>query len=239
VYPSSQDEPGQDIPLILTTLVLQILVVVFLYRRKSYVQFPVFFSYCALQVVAGGFLVVARQTSEIVYYYGYWIALGLMLIATFAVWQEILAYSLAGFDPLRERSLLLFRVWAALVLVIAAVMVIRTRGAGFRSEVIANSLLLVQRNLFFVECGLMVLLFVFGKRWGISSRDLVFGIALGCAIIAAVGCFAPLARMLDVQLRLATLRLLLSGGQSLACLVWLPYAMLGGQTFDRRTLSLP
>lgn len=226
--------------LFLAPTALQLLVLLFLYRRRSYIAFPAFASYCALQVASGIFLVAARQTSsDLAYYYGYWASVAFTLIASFAVWLEILSAWLAPFEIARGRALLLFSAWGCVALIFASVVALGAGSSRDPRDVITNTIMLLQRNLFLVECGMMALLMVFRKRLGISGRDLIFGIALGFTIIAAASIAITSALSVPTVIRHSTLRLLLSSTQAIACLVWLLYAIAGKSHNPALTSSLP
>jgi len=80
-----------------------------------------------------------------------------------------------------------------------------------------------------VQCGLLLLLFIFSRSFGLSWRNYVFGIALGLGLYSAIELvnttvqsqFGPVLTQGNIQF----LNLLLMGTYHAAVLVWIAYLL--------------
>src|ERR1700757_2446475 len=95
--------------------VLQTVVLVGLFRRGLHRDYPYFFNYTILQVAAVPVLAFIEHTQTYtVYYYSYYVNIGLSVLLSFAVLQEIFTNAFRPYEALRDPSIILFR-WSALV----------------------------------------------------------------------------------------------------------------------------
>ncbi len=110
--------------------------------------------------------------------------LGLSVIISFAVLQEIFRDAFRPYEALRDLSVILFR-WSALVVLLVAVMWAINAGKsnkGFVEETIQ----LADRSVRLMQCGLVFFLLLFSEYLGIPRRSLLFGISLGFGFFASV-----------------------------------------------------
>lgn len=154
---------------------LQVGVVIAMLRRGLHRDYPFFFNYTIIGVVAEPLLYVLSLTSYTGYYYAYWVNLGLSVIISFAVLQEIFRDAFRPYEALRDLSVILFR-WSALVVLLVAVMWAINAGKsnkGFVEETIQ----LADRSVRLMQCGLVFFLLLFSEYLGIPRRSLLFGIS--------------------------------------------------------------
>src|SRR5271157_3618688 len=64
-------------------------VLVTMYRRGLQRDYPYFFNYIILSVLSEPILFVIQRQSYTLYYYGYWVSIGLTTLVSFAVLNEI------------------------------------------------------------------------------------------------------------------------------------------------------
>src|SRR5208283_6144746 len=155
------------------------------YRRGLQRDYPYFFYYTILSVVNEPVLYVALRGSYTLYYYGYWVSIALTALISFAVLNEIFQNAFRPYEALRDLSVILFR-WSALVILLVAVMYAINSGNSADSGPITNTILLAERGVRLMQCGLVFFLLLFSEYLGISRRNPLFGIALGFGLFASV-----------------------------------------------------
>lgn len=164
-----------------------LIVLALMFRRRLVREFPVFSSYLAFHIIealvsAAIYQHFSRMSQE--YFYEYWVSQALGLSLRFGVIYEIFSQVLRPYEGLRRGSKLVFR-WILALLAVAAVgiaVVGPSTPAGFA----VTGALVIQRSIDVVQCGLLVLLFLFASYFALTWRNYVFGIALGFGLIASV-----------------------------------------------------
>lgn len=174
-----------DYVLWFSTPVLQTGLLVALYRRGLHRDYPFFFNYTILQVISEPILAIASRISYSAYYYGYYINLGLSVIISFAVLQEVFKDAFRPYENLRDLSVILFR-WCALVALLVAVMWAISASHNTDSGVVNDAMQLANRSVRLMQCGLVFFLLLFHGYLGISPRSMLFGISIGFGFFAAV-----------------------------------------------------
>jgi len=171
--------------------VLQVAVGVTMFRRKLHRAFPVFFTYLAAQIAIFCVLFpIQKLASYSVYFYGYWICAGISLALGFKVIYEIFQDVFRPYHALKDLGSVLFK-WAGLVMLLAAVVIAAASPSSEQGAVI-EAVLVTQRGVRVIHCGLILFLLVFSRYLGVSWKQNSFGIALGFGTYAAaeLGTFA-------------------------------------------------
>lgn len=208
--------------------VLQAGVLLFMLRRQLHRDYPIFFNYTLLQVLTSVFLISVKlffhqPSAEYVYYFGFWGTTLLSSLMAFAVLHEIFKEAFRPFEALRDLSTILFR-WAALVVLLVAGMSAVSGGNTHPiPDDVTGTILLVQRNIRVMQCGLIFFLILFSEYLGISRRHIIFGIAAGFGFFAAVNMLFSTAMAHSTTLNANTLREINSSSYLIACVVWLGY----------------
>ncbi len=213
--------------------VLQLGVLVCMYRRRIQDYYPAFFYYIILQVLSDPFLTLVQGRWPYTYYYSCWITNGLSVGLSFFVVQEVFRDAFRPFEALRDLSTILFR-WSALVLLLVAGMSAVT-ATSHNPDAITSTILLVDRNVRVMLCGLVFFLLMFSEYLGISRRHLLFGVAVGFGFFSAIHMLVVTAASHPTILHRSTLSAINSGAYVVACLIWLGYiaspkTLLAGQT---------
>jgi hypothetical protein len=161
-----------------TPLLLQAIIVWRMTVSGSRRNFPRFYAYMLFQAAN---LVVAQLFlnfgSDAQYFY-YWSAQTLVGAAlSFLVIYEVFGSVFRPYDALRDFAGVMFR-WAALVLVIVA-LVQALSTPGNESNRLIVGLLIMQRSISVIACGLLLFLLLFSRNLGLDWRHQVFGLALG------------------------------------------------------------
>jgi hypothetical protein len=164
--------------------VLQAGVAVVLFRRKLHKDFPIFFAFAITQMVI--FAVefpIYRLGNESAYFYAFWLAAGLNLILDFKIIHEVFLDVFRPYHALRDLGTALFK-WAAVIMVLISAVLISTRPSW--DDPLAQAMLVVQRCVRVIQCGMVLFLLAFCRHLGVSWRRMSFGITLGFGVFAGV-----------------------------------------------------
>jgi len=205
--------------------VLQFGVLLAMYKRGLHREYPYFFNYTVLQVLSEPILFVIQRHSYPMYYWGYYISVALSALISFAVLQEIFTDAFRPYEALRDLSVILFR-WSALLVLLFGVMWAITAAQSSQVDTITNGILLVQRSVRLMQCGLVFFLLLFSEYLGISRRHVLFGIALGFGIFASVSMLFAAAVSHGTFVHVSVLRQINSAAYDISILIWLGYAAL-------------
>jgi hypothetical protein len=213
-----------DYVLWLTTPLLQGGVLLAMYRRGLQKDYPYFFYYTVLQVASAIILAVLAATSYTAYYYAYYINLGLSVLISFAVLQEIFKDAFRPYENLRELSIILFR-WSALVVLLVAVMWAINAKDNSDNGVFTAIMMLGDRSLRLMQCGLVFFLLLFNEYLGIPHRSMLFGISLGFGLFAAVNMLVATALTQHGFLTKVALSEINSVAYLVAVIIWFGYTL--------------
>lgn len=205
--------------------IMQLGVLVAMYRRGLHRDYPYFFNYTLLQVVSEPILFVIQRHSYALYYWGYWVSIALSALISFAVLQEIFHDAFRPYEALRDLSVILFR-WSALVVLLIGVMWAITASPSSRLDTITDGIVLVQRSVRLMQCGLVFFLLLFSEYLGISRRHVLFGIALGFGIFASVSMLVAAAVAHGTFVHVSVLRPITMAAYDFSVLIWLGYTVL-------------
>lgn len=205
--------------------VLQFGVLVAMYRRGLHREYPYFFNYTILQVVGEPILFLVERHSYNMYYWGYYVSVALSALVSFAVLHEIFREAFRPYEALRDLGAILFR-WSALVVLLIAVMWYLTSGGSSGVDALTNGILMVQRSVRMMQCGLVFFLVLFSEYLGISRRHVLFGIALGFGLFASVNMLYATALQHGASISIQVLRPINSAVYVVAVLIWLGYTAL-------------
>jgi hypothetical protein len=203
-----------------------------MYWRRLHRTFPIFFAYIVFQVVNFPVLFPIYQLSisphaterEITtYFYAYWISAAISLVLGFKIIHEIFLDVLRPYPNLKDMGTLLFK-WAALVMLLVAMVVTAASQTG-SEDPLAQAVLIVQRCVRVIQCGLILFLLFFSRHMGVSRRQLSFGIALGFGSFACVELVA-VALSAGGQIRHPTVNLITTPTYTLVILIWMGYTLL-------------
>jgi hypothetical protein len=163
-----------------TPAVLQVFIVLFMMRRRLFREFPAFLCYTGFEIAyfAARFsLYLSREEHYRAYFYISWVGRAVGLTLGFLVIHEIFAHVFKPYPAIRKLGGLLFK-WAAAVLIFLVVIASASAPSTGPSHTVFNFFLL-DRALAILQCGLLLLLFLFSSYFGLSWRHYIFGIALG------------------------------------------------------------
>ncbi len=151
-------------------------------RRKLHKDFPVFFWFTVIQVIAFAIeFTVYKIAAYRIYFCTFWIVTALNLALEFKIIHEVFSDIFRPYHALKDLATALFK-WAALVMVLVSGVFITTSSAW--SDPVGRDVLILQRCVEVIQCGMLLFLLAFCKPLGISWRRPSFGIALGFGLSA-------------------------------------------------------
>jgi hypothetical protein len=151
--------------------------------RKS---FPMFFLYNGTYAAVSVFLNVvylANGAASPVYFYIFWILNTALMLLEFTVMHELFVHSVKPYSGLIDLAKMMFRWAAAFLLLVAALNAFATSGSGLMKCVAATVYL--NRGLRLMQCGMLLLFFLFERRLGLSWRTRVISASIGLGLNAA------------------------------------------------------
>jgi hypothetical protein len=211
---------------------LQAGVLVCMFRRGLHRDYPFFFNYTILQVISVPILAIVNPYSYKVYYYAYYVNVGLSVLLSFAVLQEIFQDAFRPYEALRDLGVILFR-WSALVVLLVGVMWAISAAHKPDYDRVQEFILLADRGLRLMQCGLVFFLLLFSEYLGIPHRSLLFGISLGFGFFAAVNMLVVTGASHHGILRHATLSQINSAAYLIAVMIWFGYTLAAAPSRSR------
>jgi len=156
-----------------------------LHQRKLRTKFPLFFNYLAFYFVGLGLTFVAGSfLSGRQYFYAYWIVYTITTLLAFAVLYEVFVNILKPYSALIDLGKMLFG-WATAFLLLASVLTAFAT-TGNQGDKICAAVLLLERSVQLMQCGLLLLFVMFEKRLGLSWRSNGMSIVTGLGLLSAV-----------------------------------------------------
>ena len=213
-----------DYVLWLSAPAIQLGVLAVMYKRGQHRDFPYFFYYTILAVGHEPITFFVRK-SYALYYYSYWVSIALTSVLSFAVLYEIFKNAFRPYEALRDLSVILFR-WSALVILLVAGMWAITSNQPAQDGSITNTVLLAERSVRLMQCGLVFFLLLFSEYLGISRRNLLFGIALGFGLFASVNMLVASGLSHAGVVHVSVLRWVNSAAYNVSVLIWLGYTLM-------------
>src|SRR5438105_4771885 len=163
---------------------IQIAIVVAMFRNGSRKRFPMFWTYTLYQILLTATLMVFFQFGEMEYFMAYWAGAAMSAFLGFAVIYECFSEAMKPYETLRDLGRLLFR-WTAIVMVIVGVVFALSTPGGAESTVMVRNILILERAIRIMQCGMLLLLYLFSHHVGITWRNQLFGIVFGFGVYAS------------------------------------------------------
>jgi hypothetical protein len=202
--------------------ILESCLAVMMLWRKEHRKFPIFFAYVISQILNFMILYPVHEMGNLrAYFYVYWIAAAISVAIGFRVIHEIFLDIFRPYHTLKDLGTVLFK-WAALVMLLVALVMAVVSPGG--QDPVVQAVIIAQRCVRVIQCGLTLFLLVFSQYLGVSWRQQSFGIALGFGGFAST-------ELIGVALRSGgqigsdgTLALLNTAAYTFALLTWIGYA---------------
>ncbi len=208
---------------------LQIGILLTIYARGLYREYPFFALYQVVQVLTEPVLFAIQRHSYLYYYWGYWISVALSALISAAVLYEVARAPFRRGARLPERTAFVFTTLLSMMVAVAAVAVILwviTSRHGVISsfsfmDESTSAILLAQRSVRVLQIGLMLLLIASWENLRMPRRDPLFGIMLGFAVSAIVSMMFAAAASHGTFVHISMLRKINSAAYLVACVIWL------------------
>jgi hypothetical protein len=180
---------GYELILLAAGILLPIAVAFRIWRSGLASEYPALMRYNVVAFTSLVAITIAlRYTTPETNYilcYVYWASSIVTDCCALAVTLEIFRDIFKPYEALKQLATVLFR-WTLGVLVVVSIVSALNTGSMKAPDVISNSLLMFDRGLQILQCGIVFFLLLTNKYLGISFRERVFGIAVGFGLYAAV-----------------------------------------------------
>lgn len=167
--------------------ILQAVILMLMIRRNLHKQFPIFLLYTAFELFQ--FLVLltvfihSGSLADERYRGAFALGTAVSTALRFGIIYEIFTEVFRNYKALGELGRVLFR-WATIILLLIGVALAGTHGNGPDGFLLIVPIL--DRTVSFMQCGLLLFLFLFSRYFALSWRNYAFGIALGFGILASL-----------------------------------------------------
>jgi hypothetical protein len=153
-------------------------------KRRLVPEFPVFFAYAAFHVLRSAVLFAIYHRMRGEYFYAYWVAQVVSIVLGFAVIYELYCKVFQNYDAIQQIGGLAFAC-AAILLLAAAVWTVAS-APGIDAPGIVKAVVLLERSVRVMQCGLLLFLFLLAFYFGLSWQNYLFGIAMGFGVFASI-----------------------------------------------------
>jgi len=193
--------------------------------RKQHRKFPFFFVYLISQIL--NFLVlypVNRFGSHHAFFNVYWAFAAISVAIGFKVIHEIFLDMFRPYHTLKDLGTVLFK-WAALVMLLVALVIAAASPSGQEKiPAYLQAILISQRCVRVIPCGLTLFLLLFSQYLGVSWRQQSFGIVFGFGGFASIELIGVALRSGGQIASDAHLALLNTAAYTFTLLIWIGYA---------------
>jgi hypothetical protein len=167
--------------------ILLAVIVMLMIRRRLYEQFPIFLLYTVFEFLQFAVLLAvfihSGSLSDERYRGAFLVGTAISAALRFGIIYEIFNEVFRNYDALRDLGRASFR-WATVFLLLIGVALAGTHGSG--ADAFLRIVPTLDRTVYFMQCGLLVFLFVFSSYFGLSWRNYAYGIALGFGVLASL-----------------------------------------------------
>jgi len=198
-------------------------------KRKLVSEYPVFFAYAAFHVLRTAVLFTIHllelhhRASYADYFYAYWTTQAVSIVLGFAVIYEIYCGVFQHYDALQKLGGILFGCAGVGLLILALWTAASAPGA--ETPGVVNAVLLLERSVRVMQCGLVLCLFLASFYFGLPWQNYRFGIALGFGVFASVELAAVAVRSHMGASVAAACSQINSAAYSSGVMVWLCYLL--------------
>jgi hypothetical protein len=173
-----------DYLLWVASAVLLVLTAGSLVRHKLVRELPLFSLYVLFQVCRCFMLAGTHRIGYAEYFYSYWAAQAISTVLGFGVLYELYCKLFCNYDAIQQLGGVLFGFAAVFLLAVAVLTAASAPGAD--SAGLIKALVLLERSVRVMQCGLLLFLFLLSFYFGLAWRNYLFGIALGFGVFASI-----------------------------------------------------
>jgi hypothetical protein len=225
-------------------VILNVALSLVLIERRSYGNFPIFFTYITWRAIEGTVLLgmnYAPFVSGNEYAAAFAVGRAVDAVLALAMVSEVFKQLMSSYPVLRNLGITLLR-WATVVILLVVVALAWFAPAAGEGHLMSGFYVL-DRTVNSILCGLLLLLFAFPRLIGFSWRSKAFGIALGLGIFASLSLatsavrsqIEPIARNQAADI----MDLIAHGTFLCSILVWMGYSLMPVRDSPRIVKTLP
>ena len=214
----------------LSSPILQLFCVYYLYRRKLLRQFAFFASYLVFLTLLNAVRFVSYREfglSSWPYYWVYWVGTALGNVLTIAVLYELFCAAFEPFAGLQDLAKIAFKWATGSVFFIGLVVFLSSHvtSAGPPLRWLSPSVHDLERVVGVMECALLIFLFIGSQHFGLYVSSRVFGFTLGFGLDASCRLLVYIALGLTHKSQVAFWSQFLTMGYYAGLLIWVAYLL--------------
>lgn len=193
-------------------------------KRKLVLEFPVFFAYAAFHVLRTAVLfAIHHRMSAGQYFYAYWSAQAISIVLGFVVIYELYCGVFQNYDAIQHVGGMAFA--GAAVVLLGVVLLTVASAPGVDVPGIIKAVVLLERSVRVMQCGLLLFLFVLASYFGLPWQNYLFGIALGFGVFASIELAAIAVRSQTGVMAARALSQVNAVAYSCGVMIWLCYLL--------------
>lgn len=202
------------------SVIVEVFVVAIMLRRYLVPRFSFFFVSLAYDLAREGVLATAIKAGPKAYGLGYWLTLPIEYVIAFAVMMEAFRHALGSDPKIPPKTLRLLTIAAVLLVAVAAFLL-------FHPDIPITNLraliLALDRSIGLLRVGVLLFIWTFARRLGLSWKHHVWGIVFGLGIYSGVGLVVAAIHASTGTLCGDWLARLIPGSYFAATIIWAVY----------------
>ncbi len=165
------------------SIIAELIVLAIMLRRGLVRRFPIFFVSIAFDILREIVLPFIAFRNPKAYAYSYWLSVPVEHVIAFAVILEAVRYSVINDSKLSRKTI---GILVASTLVLVGVAVFLVLHPDISTKSLPGLTLTLERSVQLLRCGVLLFIWVFATRLGISWRHHVWGIVFGLGIDSGI-----------------------------------------------------
>jgi hypothetical protein len=163
------------------SVIAESIVLAIMLKRGLVRRVPIFFSSIVFDVLREIILpVIAFSSSHShAYFFSYWLSVPVEHVIAFAVILEAMRYSVVNDGRLSRKTLGTLTAFAVVLVAVATFLVLHP---DISTKTLSGLALTLERSIQLLRCGVLLFIWVFATRLGITWRHHVWGIVFGLGI---------------------------------------------------------
>lgn len=165
------------------SVIAEVFVVAIMLKRSLFRRFPVFFVSLAYDLMRQSALAAIANAGVRAYGIASWLTLPIEYVIAFGVMLEAFRYSLGADPKIPPKTLRAMAVVAVLLVALATFLLLRP---DIPISNLRGLILTLDRSIGLLRCGVLLFIWVFARKLGISWKHHTWGIVFGLGIYSGV-----------------------------------------------------
>jgi hypothetical protein len=212
--------PQLQIALWISQPFIQFAIAFLVFRRRLHKQFPAFFAYFPAQIFFFAISFPIHHNSSL-YFEVYYASVALNVIFAFKIIHEVFLDVFRPYPALKDLGTALFK-WAAMIMILVSVVLVALSPSW--NEPVRRTILIVQRCVDVIQCGMVIFLLAFCQSLGVSWKRSSFGIVLGFGLFSGSELFV-LALFSGLHIHITTTSMVDMVAYETSLFIWLGYSL--------------